>query len=168
MVSLSLQDVCRDSPRQTLSFFDQTSRSLDDKIARFARFGPTNHVARLDASFKERWSPQPTSKTVANQGPWDDVKDAWGRGGYIESAVPRECKSYLPREVLWYMNHLELDHFDKESFTTAMRRDPKRYVKRRVVGVLCQVSWGRRRRGLGLIPTRICKPNLSPRPFEGT
>eukprot|EP00752_Nemacystus_decipiens_P002912 g2710.t1 len=83
---------------------------------------------RLAFSNIERWPPRPSSQTAPNRGPWDDVKDAWGRGGYIESAVPRDCKSYLPQEILWYMNHLDLDHLGKESFETAMRRNPKRYA----------------------------------------
>ncbi len=57
------------------------------------------------------------------------MKDAWGRGGYIESAVPRECKSYLPPEILWYTNYLDLDHLGKESLATAMQRNPKRWVE---------------------------------------
>ncbi|CAM9706177.1 unnamed protein product, partial [Hapterophycus canaliculatus] len=73
-----------------------------------------------------RWAKDSTSKTSAIQGPWDDVKDAWRRGGYIEGAVPRECKSYLPPEVLSYANHLNLDRLGKESLMTAVRRNPRR------------------------------------------
>ncbi|CAB1100795.1 unnamed protein product [Ectocarpus sp. CCAP 1310/34] len=75
-----------------------------------------------------RWTKEPSSRASPNQGPWDDVEDAWGRGGYIERAVPRECKSYLPQEILRYMTRLELDQFGKESFATAVRRHPKRYA----------------------------------------
>ncbi|CAM9698944.1 unnamed protein product, partial [Ectocarpus sp. 4 AP-2014] len=83
---------------------------------------------RLEFSTIVRWTKEPSSGASPNQGPWDDVEDAWGRGGYIERAVPRECKSYLPQEILRYKTRLEVDHFGKESFATAIRRHPKRYA----------------------------------------
>lgn len=68
-----------------------------------------------------------TGTASSNIGPWDDVEHAWGRGGYIERAVGRDCGSYLPTETLSYANDLDIDHLGKETLTTAMRRNPKRW-----------------------------------------
>lgn len=128
------------SPLLSLSCHIYVNLCVSDPSPYFARRIP------------QRWTPQPTSNIAPNRGPWDDVKDAWGRGGYIESAVPRECDSHLPKEVLWYMNHLELDRLGKESFETAMRLNPKRWVNGRVKGVSCFECRGRRGGGFGQIP----------------
>lgn len=61
------------------------------------------------------------------RGPWDDVGDAWGRGGYIERAIPRDCNSYLPMETLCYVTRLDVDHLDKETFATAVKQSPRRW-----------------------------------------
>lgn len=79
----------------------------------------------------QRWSERPSTTTgnaSSSKGPWDDVEQAWGRGGYIERAIDRDCGSYLPAETLSFANDLDIDHLGKETLTTAMRRNPKRWA----------------------------------------
>eukprot|EP00903_Cladosiphon_okamuranus_P007750 g7508.t1 len=133
--AISRSSTCLPFPRDECKYDSYIRRGLGQTTG--SEIGPgyygwrtatTAAPGQLEFSNLDRWPPQPTSKMTPNRGPWDDVKEAWGRGGYIETAVPRDCNSYLPKEVLWYMNHLDLDHLGKECFETAMRRHPKRYA----------------------------------------
>lgn len=94
-----------------------------------SRFPPLSFCLRRRYPM-QRWNEKPSTTTgnaSSNKGPWDDVEHAWGRGGYIERAVDRDCGSYLPTETLSYANDLNIDHLGKETLTTAMRRSPKRW-----------------------------------------
>lgn len=89
----------------------------------------TNTIFLLEPCVSTLRSVARTASSERNsslRGPWDDVKDAWSRGGYIERSVPRDCASYLPKETLQYITNLDTDHLHKESFETAMRGHRRR------------------------------------------